>query len=85
VFYQGNYYRSYSGDASVNPQQRSYVRVDLTLKQRLTPNLSFFLNINNLTSTTEEVYSVNGPDNWEALRSGQQYGMTGDLGVRVEF
>jgi TonB-dependent receptor len=85
LFYQGDYYRSYSGDAAVNPEQQSYVRLDLTMKQRITPNLSVFMNVNNLTSTAEEVFSVNGPDNWRALRSGQLYGLTGDLGVRVEF
>ena len=66
---------------------QKFSRWDLSLRQRLTDNFSVFLNLNNFTSVTEEVYTADrDPRNlWEALQSSQQYGMSGDLGVRYEF
>jgi hypothetical protein len=66
---------------------QKFSRWDLSLRQRLNDNFSVFLNLNNITSVAEEVYTVDrDPRNiWEALASSQQYGMSGDLGVRFEF
>jgi len=85
VFFQGEYNRSYSAGRRSDPVVKDFSRWDLSLRQRVTPNISVFFNLNNFTSVEEEVYSTNRVENWEVLRSSQQYGLTGDLGVRVEF
>jgi len=85
VFFQGEYNRSYSAGRLNDPVVKDFSRWDLSLRQRITPNVSVFFNINNLTSVQEEVYTTDRVHNWEVLRSSQQYGLTADLGIRVEL
>jgi TonB-dependent receptor len=85
VFYQGEFYSSYTARRTSDPLVKPFSRWDLTLRQRITDYLSVFFNLNNLTSVEEDNYTVNQPDSWDALRSSQRYGLTGDLGVRLEF
>jgi outer membrane receptor protein involved in Fe transport len=85
VFFQGDYARSFSATRESNPTVQKYSRWDLSLKQRLTDNISVFLNLNNITSIQEDVNRVNELSGWQALSSSQQYGLTSDLGVRIEL
>ncbi|MBK7256295.1 MAG: TonB-dependent receptor [Ignavibacteriae bacterium] len=87
VFFQGEYNRSYSASRRSDPVVQNFSRWDLSLKQRLTENISVLFNINNLSSIEEQVYTVNRDPsaNWETLTSNQRYGLTADLGVRIEF
>ena len=85
VFFQSEYTRSYSASRMSDPAVQDFSRWDLSLRQRLTPNISVFFNLNNFTSVEEEVYTADHLNDWETLRSSQKYGLTGDLGVRVEF
>lgn len=85
VFFQGEYTRSYSASRRSDPIVKNFSRWDLTLKQRLTENISVFANVNNLTSIQEDFARTNTVDRWETLSSSQKYGLSGDLGVRVEF
>ena len=85
VFFQGEYNRSYSAGRMNDPVVKNFYRWDLSLRQRITPNFSVFFNLNNFTSVQEDVYTTDRVNNWEALRSSQQYGLSGDLGVRIEF
>jgi TonB-dependent receptor len=85
VFFQGEYYSSYSARRTSDPLVKPFSRWDLTLKQRVTDYLSIFFNLNNFTSVEEQNYTVNQLDSWDALRSSHRYGLTGDLGVRLEF
>jgi TonB-dependent receptor len=85
VFFQGEYNRSYSAGRTGDPVVKDFTRWDLSLRQKITPELSVFVNLNNLSSIEEDVYTVNRVDNWEALRSSQRYGLTGDIGIRLEL
>jgi TonB-dependent receptor len=85
VFFQGEYNRSYTARRTSDPVVKQFSRWDLSLRQRVTDYLSVFFNLNNITSVEEKVYTDNQPDAWETLRSNQRYGLTGDLGVRLEF
>jgi len=85
VFFQGQYNSLYSASGMNNPVVQSFSRWDLSLRQKLTNNISIFLNLNNFTSTVEDVKVVDQVHGYEALRSSQQYGLTGDFGVRAEF
>ncbi len=85
VFFQGQYNSSYSASGMNDPVVQSYSRWDLSLRQRLTDHISVFFNLNNFTSVIENVQTVDHVHGYEALRSSQQFGLTGDLGVRVEL
>lgn len=85
VFFQGEYNRSYSASRRSDPVVQNFSRWDLTLRQRLTENISVFLNLNNFTSVEEQVYTTNRVALWEQLTSSQMYGLSGDLGVRLEL
>jgi TonB-dependent receptor len=85
VFFQGEYNRSYSASRRSDPVVQPFSRWDLSLKQRLTENISVFFNLNNFTSVEEQVYTTNRVAQWETLTSNQLYGLSGDLGVRIEF
>jgi TonB-dependent receptor len=85
VFYQGEYNRSYSAGRLNDPVVKPFYRWDLSLRQRFTENISVFFSLNNFTSVQEDVNTIDRVNNWEALRSSQQYGMTSELGVRVEL
>jgi TonB-dependent receptor len=79
------YYSSYTARRTSDPLVKQFSRWDLTLKQRITDYLSVFFNLNNFTGVEEQNYTVNQLDSWDALRSSQRYGLTGDFGVRLEF
>lgn len=85
VFFQGEYNRVYSAQRTSDPVVRPFSRWDLSLRQRVTENVSFFFNLNNFTSVQEDQFTANRKDNWEALRSSERYGLTGDVGVRIEL
>jgi len=85
VFFQGEYLRSYTARRTSDPLVKKFSRWDLSLRQRVTDYLSVFFNLNNFTSVEEDVYRNNQREDWEALRSSQRYGLTGDLGIRLEF
>jgi TonB-dependent receptor len=85
LFFQGEYNRSYSASRRSDPVVKDFSRWDLSLKQRLTENISLFLNLNNFTSVEEGVNTSNRVVGWEALKSSEKYGLTSDLGIRVEF
>ncbi|MGA9118007.1 MAG: TonB-dependent receptor [Bacteroidota bacterium] len=85
VFFQGAYNRSYSAGRLNDPVVQDFSRWDLSIRQKLTENISVFLNLNNFTSVVEDVHTIDRVNNWEALRSSQRYGLTGDVGVRVDL
>jgi TonB-dependent receptor len=85
VFFQGEYNRSYSARGLSDPVVQKFSRWDLSLRQRLTQNVSLFFNLNNFTSVIEDVYTTDRVDGWSAPQSSQLYGLSGDLGVRLEF
>ncbi len=85
VFHQGEFNRSYSAGRLNDPVVQSFTRWDLSVKQRLTEHITVFLNLNNLTSVEEDVFTANQVHNWDVLQSSQRYGLTGDLGIRLEL
>ena len=85
VFFQGEYNRSYSASRRSDPVVQDFSRWDLSLRQRMTENISVFFNLNNFTSVEEQVFTTNRVALWDQLTSNQLYGLSGDLGVRFEF
>jgi outer membrane receptor protein involved in Fe transport len=62
-----------------------YSRLDVTLKQKITDNISVSLNLNNITNTQEGTTLANRITGWMLTDTNIKYGMTADLGVRIEL
>lgn len=85
VFFQGEFNSLYSASGYNDPVVQKFSRWDLSLRQRLTQNISVFFNLNNFTSVIEDVWTADHPAGLGLLRSSQLYGLSGDLGVRFEL
>ncbi len=86
LFYQGEFPRSYSQDGRNESITNKFNRWDLSIKHQATENVAILLSINNLndfeegTSTRHKVEPY-----WTLQTSRQRYGLTGDLGVRIDL
>jgi len=80
IYFQGPFLTSISQTGQEWDQyQKSFKRLDLSLKQKLTDQISVFLNMNNLTNSVEGTYfSFRRLD-----QGGSRNGITGDLGIRL--
>jgi TonB-dependent receptor len=85
LFYQGGFNASFSGDQREDVVTAKYSRLDLTLKQKITDNISVSLNLNNITNTEEGTTFANRITGWMLTDTNIKYGMTADLGVRIEL
>jgi TonB-dependent receptor len=85
LFYQGSYNASFSGNQRSDAVTAKYSRLDVTLKQQITDYLSVSLNLNNITNTEEGSTLANRITGWSLTSSNIKYGMTADLGVRIEL
>jgi TonB-dependent receptor len=84
-YYQGEFNSSFSPGGLTDGVIGAYSRVDLTLKQKITPNIALLLSLSNLLDTQEKTYTINRVYNWRKLSTNQRYGATADFGVRVSF
>jgi hypothetical protein len=85
LFYQGEFNRSFSADGRTDRITNSFSRLDLTVKQKITDHISVLLSFSNLTDTAEKTTIANRVENWRLPDTNERYGITGDIGVRVEF
>jgi TonB-dependent receptor len=85
AFHQGSYFTSFSADQRTDRIQDSYTKLDITLGQKLTDRISLLLNLNNITNSQEAVSYNNSILNGVYPYQDSKYGMTADLGVRVNF
>ncbi|MGA3287322.1 MAG: TonB-dependent receptor [Bacteroidota bacterium] len=85
VFYQDKFTSQYSGDGTQDNVVESFTKWDLALKQVVSPVLSVFLNVNNLTNSKERRSQIDNFMNWSMPIRAELYGTTFDLGVRVSL
>ncbi len=85
LFHQSEYYSSFSPTGRSDRIIQGYDRLDLTLKQKILEYLSVQLSINNLTNLKDDNLLYNRVNGYKILRTSQQYGLTADLGVRVDL
>ena len=85
LFHQSEYYSSFSPTGRSDRIIQGYNRLDLTLKQKILEYLSVQLSINNLTNLKDDNLLYNRVNGYKILRTSQQYGLTADLGVRVDL
>jgi len=85
VFHQGEYNRSFSSTGRSDGIQDAYTKWDFAIRQRFTKYFSVFLNINNFLNGEEGGSMINRVEGFQKITSRQTYGVTGDLGIRIEF
>jgi len=86
LFYQGDFPRSYSADGEFQSITNKFTRWDLSVKYKATEYLSILFNVNNLNDFEER----NSSDHivapyWSNTTSRLRYGLTSDLGVRIDL
>jgi TonB-dependent receptor len=85
LFRQGDYTQTFTAKGNGDRIVNSYSRLDFSVRQKITDNISVLLNLNNLTNTEESVNSVYTVPGWDLPLTSQKYGMSGDFGVRIEL
>lgn len=85
LFHQSEYYRSYSPSGRSDRIVDAFTRLDLALKQKITDYLTVICNVNNLTNIREDDLMHNRVNGYKILRSAERYGLTLDVGVRVDL
>ncbi len=85
LFYQSEYNLSFTasgrGDQIVNP----FTRLDLALKYQFTEYLAATLSISNLNNIKEGNSIYNRVNNYKILDTEERYGLTADLGIKLEL
>jgi len=83
LYYQGQFNSTFSPGGLTDGITGRYSRLDLTVKQKITDNISLLLSVSNLLDVEEDTYTINRVYNWTRLNTSQRYGTTADFGVRV--
>lgn len=84
-FYQGRQNNTFSNDSQSDGVIDEFFRIDVALKQKITDNISLLLNVNNLNSINETRSRLNRIYGWDLMNASETYGLTADLGVRVDL
>lgn len=85
VYYQGEFNRTFSPGGLTDGITGKYSRWDLTVKQRFTDHISLLMSVSNLLDVEENTYTTNRVYEWTRLNTSQRYGMTADIGVRIDL
>jgi outer membrane receptor protein involved in Fe transport len=85
MFYQGEFNHTFSPNRRSDTIENSYTRWDLAVKQIITEKVSILLNVNNLTNVKEGTSIVNRVLSRTFVNENEIYGMTADLGIRIEL
>lgn len=85
LFHQSEYNLSFSPTGRSDRIQGSFTKLDFIMKYKFTDYLSMHLNVNNLTNATEEDFLDDKINNYRLLRRSERYGLTANLGVRVDL
>ncbi len=85
LFHQSDYYSSFSPSRRGDRLIAGYNRVDLAFKQKVTDYLTIQLNINNLTNLKDENLIDNTVNKYTIPNTTQLYGLSGELGVKIEL
>ncbi len=85
AFHQGEYFRSYNPRGNANRLVGKFTRVDIALTYKATEFLTLVGNVNNITNVEEKDIQDNAIADYRALRQAERYGITFDLGVRIDL
>ncbi len=85
LFHQSEYNLSFTpsgrGDIIINP----FTRLDFAFKYQFNHNIAILININNLTNIKEENLVNNRVNGYKILNTSERYGLTADLGVKIDL
>jgi TonB-dependent receptor len=84
LFHKGKHNVSFSA-RSTDPLTLEFTRIDIALKQKITDYLSIFLNLNNITNIEDGTTLYRRLYNKSLFDQSEKYGLTGDIGVALEF
>ncbi|QQS35309.1 MAG: TonB-dependent receptor [Ignavibacteriales bacterium] len=85
LFHKGKHIDSFDADGNNVRETLVFNRIDLAMKQKINDNLSFFLNINNLTNSEDGYTRVYKLWNSELFDQSEKYGLTADFGLTLEL
>jgi outer membrane receptor protein involved in Fe transport len=85
LFHQSEYNLTFSPTGRSDRIQGSFTKLDFIMKYQFTDYLSMQLSVNNLTNSTEEDFLDDKVNNYRLLRRSERYGLTANLGVRVDL
>ncbi len=85
VYHQGRFNQTFSPTGRQDVEVDAFTRLDLALKQKITKNIALLINVNNITDVEEGTSILNRRQDWDLLNEREKFGLTADLGVRVEF
>ena len=85
LFHQGEHNVSYSATGLSDGVTNPFTRLDLALKQGVTDNLFFVLNLSNVTNIEDGSSTYNRLFDRKLFNQSEQYGLTADFGVTVQL
>ncbi len=77
--------RHFSSDQTSDGVQGKYTKVDIKLNQKITNNLSVSLDLNNITNSEDLRQIDNRAQGWQLYDYSNKYGMSANLGVRLDL
>jgi TonB-dependent receptor len=85
VYYQDEFNSTFSPGGLTDGITGGFSRWDLTVKQKMTRNISLLLSLTNLLDVEENTYTANRVNDWRRLNSSGKFGLTADFGVRIDL
>ena len=85
VFHKGKHNVSFSAGGFSDLETNAFTRIDIALKQKITDFLAVFVNINNVTNVEDGSTLVRRAYNYSLFDQSEQYGLTADVGVYLDF
>jgi TonB-dependent receptor len=85
LFHQSEYYRLFSSSQRSDRIIGDFTRLDLALKYKFVDYITVLCNVNNLTNIKEEDLMENRVNGYTIPRITERYGLTFDLGLRVDL
>jgi TonB-dependent receptor len=85
VFHQAEYNNALRATRQSYTINKAFTRVDLALRQRITNNISLYLNVNNLTNVEEGNYNYDGDNDIRRFNRSEKYGTTLGFGIFAEM
>ena len=85
LFHKGKHNVSLSAGGFNDLETNAFTRIDIALKQRITDYLAVFVNIHNVTNVEDGSTLIRRIYGYSLFDQSEQYGLTADVGVYVDF
>jgi hypothetical protein len=85
LFHKGEHNVSFSAAGLNDEVTMAFTRIDIALRQKITDFLSVFLNLNNITNVEDGASQYSSQYQYTLFDRSEKYGLTGDLGITLQF